>query len=531
MDTKKLRQKLLGLAIRGKLVPQDPNDEPASELLSRIHEEKLTMVERGELKPKDVKNDTVIYFGSDGLPYEKRADGKGEAKCIEKEILFDLPEGWSWARVNAVCPVGTGATPLKANKAYYENGTIPWITSGSATKGVITKPDGYITERALRETNCVVYPVESLVVAMYGEGKTRGSVATLRIDAATNQACAVLRKIEKGCLQSYIKICYENSYDALREKAQGGNQPNLNQSVVSNLLIPIPPLAEQRRIVGALGKYLALVDGIERDQADLDGLLAQLKSKVLDLAVRGELTERDPGDEPASELLARIREEKLAMVERGELKPKDVKNDTVIFTGSDGLRYEKPVDGKGEAKCIEGEIPFEIPEGWSWARLGQLIATCGGKTPSKANEAFWEGGGVPWITSKDMKATELFGSQIELTESGAAETNMVPAGSVLMVVRSGILRRLLPVAINRVETTINQDLKAMTPYDLRLSDWLITCFNALDKRIRDIYHKDGTTVDSIEFDAMLTMLLPVPSLAEQRCIVETIKTAFALTNL
>ena len=141
---------------------------------------------------------------------------------------------------------------------------------------------------------------------MYGEGKTRGSVATLRIDAATNQACAVLRKIEKDCLQSYIKICYENNYDALREKAQGGNQPNLSQSVVSNLLIPIPPLAEQRRIVGALGKYLALIDGIERDRADLDGLLAQLKSKVLDLAVRGELVEHDPGDEPSSELLSSI---------------------------------------------------------------------------------------------------------------------------------------------------------------------------------------------------------------------------------
>ena len=526
METKKLRQKLLDLAIRGKLAPQDSNDEPASELLSRIHAEKLAMVERGELKPKDVKNDTVIYFGSDGLPYEKRADGKGEAKRIEKEVPFDLPKGWSWARVNAVCPVGTGATPLKANKAYYENGTIPWITSGSATKAAITEPDGYITELALRETNCTVYPAGSLVVAMYGEGKTRGSVATLRIDAATNQACAVLRKIEKGCLQDYVKICYENSYDALREKAQGGNQPNLNQTVVSGLLIPVPPLAEQRRIVDALDKYLALVDAIERDRTDLEGLLARLKSKVLDLAVRGELTERDPGGEPASELLAGVREEKLAMVERGELKPKDVKSDTVIFTGSDGLRYEKPADGKGEPRCIEDEIPFELPEGWAWARLGQIVATCGGKTPSKANKEFWEGGGVPWITSKDMKAAELYGSQIELAPLGAAETGTVPAGSVLMVVRSGILRRLLPVAINRVETTINQDLKAMTPFHGGFSKWLLTCFSAWDKRIRNTYHKDGTTVDSIEFDSMLTMLLPVPPLAEQRRIVERIEELF-----
>ena len=157
-------------------------------------------------------------------------------------------------------------------------------------------------------------------------------------------------------------------------KAQGGNQPNLNQSVVSNLLIPVPPLAEQRRIVDALDNYLALVDGIERDRADLDGLLAQLKSKVLDLAVRGELVEHDSGDEPASELLARIREEKLAMVGRGELKPKDVKGDTVIFAGSDGLRYEKPANGSCEARCIEDEIPFELPRGWSWTRLLTPVA-------------------------------------------------------------------------------------------------------------------------------------------------------------
>lgn len=257
----------------------------------------------------------------------------------------------------------------------------------------------------------------------------------------------------------------------------------------------------------------------------------KLRQKLLDLAIRGKLAPQDPNDEPASELLARIHEEKLAMVERGELKPKDVKNDTVIFTGSDGLRYEKRADGEGETKCIEKEIPFEIPEGWGWERLGQLVTTCGGKTPSKANKAFWEGGGVSWITSKDMKAPELFGSRIELTELGAAETNLVSAGSVLMVVRSGILRRTLPVAINRVETTINQDLKAMTPYVLGLSDWLLTCFNAWDKRIRDTYHKDGTTVDSIEFEAMLTMLLPVPPSAEQKRIVEAIKTAFDLTNL
>ena len=516
MDTKKLRQKLLDLAIHGKLVPQDPNDEPASELLSRIHAEKLAMVERGELKPKDVQNDSVIYFGSDGLPYEKRADDESETKCIEEEVPFDLPKGWSWARFGSYL-LNKDSERIPVSVA--DRKELKKIYDYYGASGVIDKVENYLFDKPLLligedGANLVA---RSTPIAFIARGKYWVNNHAHVLDAGT--------ELQLRYVESYI-----NSIN-LERYLTGSAQPKLNQDRMNTILIPVPPLAEQRRIVDALDKYLALVDGIERDRAELDGLLAQLKSKVLDLAVRGELTERDPGDESASELLARIREDKLAMVERGELKPKDVKGDTVIFTGSDGLRYEKRADGKGEAKCIEGEITFEIPEGWSWARLGQIVATCGGKTPSKANKVFWEGGGVPWITSKDMKAPELFSSQIELTESGAAETNMVPAGSVLMVVRSGILRRLLPVAINRVKTTINQDLKAMTPYDLRLSDWLITCFNAWDKRIRDIYHKDGTTVDSIEFDAMLTILLPVPPLAEQRRIVEAIKTAFNLTNL
>ena len=536
MDTKKLRQKLLDLAIHGKLVPQDPNDEPASELLSRIHAEKLAMVARGELKPKDVKNDTVIYFGSDGLPYEKRADGKGEVKCIEKEILFDLPEGWSWARVNTVCPVGTGATPLKANKAYYENGTIPWITSGSATKGVIIEPDGYITELALRETNCVVYPVESLVVAMYGEGKTRGSVATLRIDAATNQACAVLRKIEKGCLQSYIKICYENSYDALREKAQGGNQPNLNQSVVSNLLIPVPPLAEQRRIVDVLGKYLALVDGIERDRAELDVLLAQLKSKVLDLAVRGELTERDQKDEPASELLARIREDKLAMVARGELKPKDVKNDTVIFTGSDGLRYEKRADGKGEAKCIEKEIPFEVPEGWAWARLGTVCSLLRrGKSPVYTDDAsipvFAQKCNQPWgITLEKVKflnrsALDRYGETLKL-RSGDIVVNSTGTGTLgrVGVFDEGLLGDY-PFIVPDSHVAV---VRIIQPFESKY------IFHLLRSEYGQglIFSKQTGSTNQKELPAkeIALFLIPVPPLAEQWRIVKRIEKLFNLLD-
>ena len=278
-----------------------------------------------------------------------------------------MPEGWEWARVGSLCFIGTGATPLKANKSYYENGTVPWITSASACRTSINSPDGYITELALKETNCKVYPPGSLVIAMYGEGKTRGSISEMRIAAATNQACAVLLELKDGCLQDYIRICYERSYETLRGRAKGGTQPNLNQGIISDFLVPVPPLAEQRRIVAELDRLLALVDGVERDSADLGALRARARSKVLDLAVRGLLVPRDASDEPASALLGRIREERAELVREGGAKaPKG--GFSVIERRSDGAHYEKR--GKGEP--VRVEVPYDLPEGWAWARLGTI---------------------------------------------------------------------------------------------------------------------------------------------------------------
>ena len=360
---------------------------------------------------------------------------------------------------------------------------------------------------------------------MYGEGKTRGSVATLRIDAATNQACAVLRKIEKGCLQSYVKICYENSYDVLRAKAQGGNQPNLNLSVVSDLLVPIPPLAEQHRIVSALDKYLALVDAIERDRADLDNLFAQLKSKVLDLAVRGELTQRDPGDEPACELLARIHVEKLAMVERGELKPKDVKGDTVIFTGSDGLRYEKLADGKGEAKCIESEIPFEIPEEWSWARLKTLCLPQEKRLPSGERFNYIDIGTI------DNLKNIICANEINTVDAPSRASRCVREGSVVFSMVRPYLRNVAQVPASMrnsiastgfyIATRASDDFDDHFLLQLMLSDYTINSINA---------HMKGDNSPSVRKEDMDTLLLPVPPLAEQRRIVKRIEDAFNLLD-
>ncbi len=510
MDTKKLRQKLLDLAIRGKLVPQDPNDEPASELLSRIHAEKLTMVERGELKPKDVKNDTVIYFGSDGLPYEKRADDKGEAKCIEEEIPFEIPEGWSWARFGSYLvnrdseriPVSV-ATRKKLEKTYDYYGA----------SGVIDKVDDYLFDKPLLligedGANLVA---RSTPIAFIARGKYWVNNHAHVLDSNTETQ---LRYVE-----SYI-----NSIN-LEPYLTGTAQPKLNQDRMNTILLPVPPLGEQRRIVAALDKYLALVDGIERDRTDLDGLLAQLKSKVLDLAVRGELVEHDPGDEPSSELLSRIHEEKLAMVGRGELKPKDAKVDTVIFTGSDGLRYEKPADGKGKAKCIEVEIPFEIPEGWSWARLSTLCLPQEKRLPSGEKFNYID------IGSIDNSRNLICANEIDTVNAPSRASRCVHAGSIVFSMVRPYLRNIAQVPVSMkdsvastgfyVATKACNELDERFLFQLLLSDYTVNSTNL---------HMKGDNSPSVRKEDMDALLLPVPPLAEQRRIVERVKEVFNLLD-
>ena len=517
MDTKKLRQKLLDLAIHGKLVPQDPNDEPASELLSRIHAEKLAMVARGELKPKDVKNDTVIYFGSDGLPYEKRADGKDVAKCIEGEIPFEIPEGWNWARLQSLSRVITDgdhqAPPQIASG-------IPFLVISNIANGVICFDDTRFVPRTyFDEIKSQRVPQRGdLLLSVTGSYGIPAVVNTDRDFCFQRHIALIKPLLSANFLSRVVSSSYCSKW--FDKKATGTAQKTVALSILRSTLIPVPPLAEQRRIVDVLGKYLALVDGIERDRAELDVLLAQLKSKVLDLAVRGELTERDQKDEPASELLARIREDKLAMVARGELKPKDVKNDTVIFTGSDGLRYEKRADGKGEAKCIEKEIPFEVPEGWSWSRMERLIQLTSGIDLAKADYNS-EHNGIPYITGASNFEN---GSLIENRWTDKPK-RISHRGDLLFTCKGTVGK----MAINKFASAhIARQVMAINPY--RGVDKLYLQ-QVLAWHVETIRRKAKGFIPGIERGVLLKALVPVPPLAEQRRIVRAIEAVISATSL
>ena len=246
-----------------------------------------------------------------------------------------------------------------------------------------------------------------------------------------------------------------------------------------------------------------------------------LRQKILDLAIRGKLVPQDPNDEPASVLLERIRAEKQQMVKDGKLKPKDIKNDTIIFKGEDNLHYEKFPDGS--VKCIENEIPFELPQGWECERLSNMASFSSGKTPSTSKDEYW-GDDYLWITSKDMKSKYIDSSQISLSEKGAKIMQIKAPDTLLLVARSGILRHTLPVAILKKRATINQDIKAISLYDTSLAEFIYSFLKGTENHILLKYIKSGTTVENINFDEFKNIIIPVPPKSEQILINEKINT-------
>ena len=223
-----LNQAILQEAVQGKLVPQDPIDEPASKLLERIKAEKAKLGKK-EKPLSPIKTE---------------------------EIPFEIPKSWVWCRLSDIADVGTGGTPLTSNPEYY-NGIIPWITSSATNESFVNKAETFITEKAIKETNCQIYPIGTLIVAMYGQGKTRGQITELNISAATNQACAAINfNFNDLHLRKYIKLFFEENYLEIRKLAQGGAQPNLNLGKVKDTLIPLPPITVQKRIVEEVEKQL-----------------------------------------------------------------------------------------------------------------------------------------------------------------------------------------------------------------------------------------------------------------------------------
>ena len=399
MDTKALRQKILDLAIRGKLVPQDPNDEPASVLLERIREQKQQMVKEGKLKKKDIKNDSVIFVGEDNLHYEKFADGS--VKCIEDEIPFELPEGWCWSRLVSLTAIITkGASPKWQGVDYTSSGTMFITSENVGVETLLLESPKFLPEKINEIQPRSILETHDILTNIVGASIGRTCEYTLVDSANTNQAVAIIRLIAIDMV-SYVVKCLNSDYCVNLMFANQVNvaRANLSLSSLANFLIPIPPLKEMYRIIAHLDCSLRHISGIQSSEDELRQLILFTKTKILDLAIRGKLVPQDPNDEPASVLLERIRAEKEELIKQGKIK-RD-KKESVIFKGEDNSYY---VRQDTHTEAIDEQFIFELPDNWEWCSLLNIAKMELGKTLDSAKNT---GINYPYLRSVNVRWNDV----------------------------------------------------------------------------------------------------------------------------
>lgn len=267
MDTKRLRQRVLDLAIHGKLVPQNPQDEPASELLKRIAAEKERLVKEGKIKQSKKKDNEDI-----------------------DEVPFEVPQGWVWTKINNICEVVRGGSPRPAGSDIYYNGTIPFMKVADITKDenmFVYSAKNTIKEAGLSKTRMI----EKETFVLSNSGATLGIPKITKFKTTINDGIAAFLYLDKN-IQKYCYYFFKSKTNDLRNIDQGAAQPNLNTDLIKNIQIPLPPLAEQHRIVSEVEKYFFLIDILEESENDLQQSIQKAKSKILDLAIKGKLVEK-----------------------------------------------------------------------------------------------------------------------------------------------------------------------------------------------------------------------------------------------
>ena len=331
MDTKKLRQKILDLAIHGKLVPQDPNDEPASVLLDRIRAEKEQLIREGKIKAP------------------KKSKSAGDTSHYPKDVPFEVPEGWCWRYLSDIGTWQSGATPSRGVKAYF-GGSIPWLKTGDLNDDYVKDIPERITDKALKETSVKLNPEGSVLIAMYGA--TIGKVGILTFPATTNQACCACSEL-CGVDNRFLFYFLISHKEEFIRQAGGGAQPNISKEIIVNTPIPIPPAEEQKRIVSEIEKWLSVLKDIDKSSLFIQAGITACKARILDLAIHGKLVPQGHSDEPALELLKRINPD---FVPSDNLHYGDCPEGWTIATVADVFEINPKVQGFDEVDA--GFVPM-----------------------------------------------------------------------------------------------------------------------------------------------------------------------------
>ncbi len=472
MDTKKLRQKILDLAIRGKLVPQDPNDEPASVLLERIKAEKERLIKEGKIKRSKKTAKT-----SDTPHYEN--------------VPFEVPKGWVWTTLPELCTIpitdGTHKTPTYTDK---EHG-VPFISSKDVTSQRINWNNiKYITRELHEELHKRIAPQKNdILLAKNGTTGVAAIVEDTRV-FDIYVTLAVIRPSQNICPQYLYQVINSNfCKEQFNSRLTGIGLPNLHLVDIKKTMIPLPPISEQKRIVTEIERWFVWIEQIRQSKTDLQDVIKQTKSKILDLAIHGKLVPQDPSDEPASELL-------------------------------------KHINPKAEITCDNAHyqnLPFNIPSKWIWTTLGQIGKWQSGSTPNRLNKDYY-GGNIPWLKTGDLNDGYITHISENITEKALNETpvKLNPKGCVLIAMYGATIGK---IGMLTYPATTNQACCACDVLHGIEKEYLF--YFLLSYREKFIKLGSGGAQPNISKEKIINTYIPIPPHSEQKRIVATIHKIFA----
>ena len=514
MTAKQLKNSILQQAIQGKLINQNKEDEPASELLKRIKAEREKLIKSGKIKPN--KNISAIYRKGNSF-YEKI---ENEEICIDEELPFEIPKTWEWVYFKDIVYYSMGKTPPRKEKEYWENPKFAWISIADLVS------NGFIYETKEKVNQYSVDKIFKNKISVAGTllmsfKLTVGKVSILGIDAYHNEAIISIYPFinDENIMRDYLFFILPliSQYGNIKSAIKGNT---LNSDSLDLLYIPLPPIEEQKRIVNKLNQLMPLIEEYEEKENKLNELdkkfPERLKKSILKEAAEGKLINQNKEDKPASELLKRIKAEREKLIKSGKIKIN--KNISAIYRKGNSF-YEKI---ENEEICIDEELPFEIPKTWEWLRLGELCTIINGFTPLRTNPKFWENPTISWFTVNDIHSQ---GRRIKYTKQSINKcalsdnsSRILPAGTVLICCTASVGE----YAITEIPLTTNQQFNGLiiNEYYSKYysSEFLFKIAPTFKAKLFDIAGK--TTFNFISVQKLSNLLLPFPPIEEQKRIVE-----------
>ena len=513
MTAQQLKNSILQMAVQGKLVPQDPNDEPASVLLERIRAEKERLIK--EKKIKREKNSSVIFKGADNTPYEKIGD---EVRSLSDEVPFDIPDSWEWVRLGNISSYAETKQKVNATSA---DPSIWGLDLEDIEKGGRLLEHKTVGERKAVGDKTVFTKGDVLY------SKLRPYLLKILV-APDDGICTpeivpfrVYGGIDPNYIVNYLKSPYVDNL--INSITYGVKMPRVGTETMTSLLVPVPPLEEQQHIVEKIDEVASAVSAYDVAYQKTETLNSAfpeaLKKSILQEAVQGKLVPQDPSDEPAEALLERIRAEKQRLIKEDKIK-KD-KHESVIFR-RDNSHYEK-LDGV--ERCIDDELPFEIPENWCWARLGSISSYA--ETKQKVNAVNADSA----IWGLDLEDIEKGGRLIVRKTVGErkaiGDKTVFSKGDILY---SKLRPYLLKILVAPECGICTPEIVPFRMYGGIVSEYIVNFLHSpyVDNLINSITY--GVKMPRVGTETMTTLFVPIPPVAEQYRIVHRIEELLPLVK-